>query len=82
MYTYMYIYVYIYIASINQTDKWMTWKTKNDEWSRALKQASFHQLLVIHKETQATCWGFKIKVWWRKGDMRVTKRKKLFECWV
>ena len=27
-------------------------------------------------------WGFKIKVWWRKGDIRTTKTRKSFECWV
>ncbi len=26
--------------------------------------------------------GFKIKGWWRKGDIRTTKTRKFFECWV
>ena len=45
-------------------------------------RAGFHQLLNIHKDKQPDCWGFKIKGWWRKGDIRTTKPKKSFECWV
>ncbi len=46
------------------------------------KKAGFDHLLTVDKETQDTCWGFKIKGWWRKGDIRVVKTKKSFECWV
>jgi hypothetical protein len=63
------------MTSLNQTHKWVIWKTKNGKWSHT-------QLLTIDKETQDTCCGFKIKGWWRKGDIRVTKPKKTFECWV
>ncbi len=35
-----------------------------------------------HKDKQEECWGFKIKGWWRKGDIRTTKTRKSFECWV
>jgi hypothetical protein len=35
-----------------------------------------------NKDKKAECWGFKIKGWWRKGDIRTTKPRKSFECWV
>ena len=36
----------------------------------------------MHKDKEAECWGFKIKEWWRKGDIRSTEPGKSFECWV
>ena len=41
-----------------------------------------HQLLSLDKDTKTNSWGNKIKGWWRKGDIKVTKYKKIFECWV
>ena len=35
-----------------------------------------------HSYDKRECWGFKIKGWWRRGDIRTTKPKKSFECWV
>jgi hypothetical protein len=67
--------------SLDQSDRWVIWKSK-DKWSVSLKKAGFHQLLHIHQDTQDECWGFKIKGWWRTGDIRVKKPKKMFECWV
>jgi hypothetical protein len=58
------------------------WKTKDKRWTPLLRQAGYHQLLDIHKNKQSDCWGFKIKGWWWRGDIRVTKPKKSFECWV
>ena len=42
----------------------------------------FHQFLNIHEDNQEECWGFKIKGWWWEGDIRTTKTRKSFECWV
>ena len=36
----------------------------------------------IHQDIQDECWGFKIKGWWRTGDIRVKKPKKTCQCWV
>jgi hypothetical protein len=43
--------------------------------------ADFHQLFYIKKDIQEECWGSKIKGWWWRGDIRVKKPKKIFECW-
>ena len=61
-----------------------TWNalTSDKEWSPALHETGFHQILNIYKGKKAECWGFKIKGWWRKGDIRTTKTRKSFECWV
>jgi hypothetical protein len=67
--------------SLKQTDKWVIWNTK-DKWSTSLRRAGLHQLLHIHQDIHDECWGFKIKGWWRTGDIRVKKPKKIFECWV
>ncbi len=67
--------------SLNQTNKWVIWKTK-DKWSTSLQSVGFHQLLHIHQDTQDEWWGFKIKGWCRTGDIRVKKPKKTFECWA
>jgi hypothetical protein len=32
--------------------------------------------------TQTSNYGFKIKGWWRKGDIRTTHYKKHFEYWT
>ncbi len=40
------------------------------------------QFLHIQKDMQDECWGSKIKGWWRTGDIRVKKPKKIFECWA
>jgi hypothetical protein len=67
---------------LKTTSDWTIWKTRDKEWSLALQEEGFHQLLNIHKDKQVECWGFKIKGWWRKGDIRTTKPRKSFECWV
>jgi hypothetical protein len=36
----------------------------------------------LNKNNRAGCWVNKIKGWWRRGDIRVTKCKKTRECWV
>ena len=58
------------------------WKTRDKEWSPTLEKTGFHQLLNIHNDKKTEWWGFKIKGWWRKGDIRTTKTRKTYECWV
>jgi hypothetical protein len=54
-----------------------------DKWQvvHPFTGSDFHQLLNIHKDTQDDCWGFKIKEWWRGGDIRVKKPKKRHSLW-
>ena len=70
------------MEALKESTEWTIWKTKDKRWTLLLRQAGYHQLLDIHKNKQSECWGFKIKGWWRRGDIRTTKPKKSFECWV
>jgi hypothetical protein len=47
-----------------------------------LKKEGFHQLLSLDKDITMSSWGHTIKGWWRRGDIKVTKCKKIVECWV
>ena len=67
---------------LRDKDNWVVWKTKDDAWTHELRQAGFHQLLALDKNTKAGSWGNKIKGWWRRGDIKATKCKKTRECWV
>ena len=66
------------IDNLKQSDNWVIWKSK-DRWAASLQKAGFYQLLHIQKDIRGECWGSKIKGWWRTGDIRVTKQKKIFE---
>ena len=70
------------MAALEEMTEWTIWKRKDRMWSPLLQKADFHQLLNIHQNKQSDCWGFKSKGWWRRGDIRTTKPKKSFECWV
>jgi hypothetical protein len=70
------------MAALEESTEWTIWKTKDKRWTPLLRQVGYHHLLDIHKNKQSDCWGFKIKGWGRGGDIRVTKSKKSFECWV
>ena len=70
------------MATIGESPDWTIWKTEDKKWTPILRQAGYHQLLDIRKNKQSDCWGFKIKGWRRRGDIRATKPKKSFECWV
>ncbi len=70
------------LENLKITSGWTIWKTRDREWSPVLCESGFHQLLNIHKDKRAEYWGFKIKGWWRKGDIRTTNPRKSFECWV
>jgi ribonuclease HI len=58
------------------------WATRIDKWTQELRRKGFHQLLTLNKNTRDDCWGNKIKGWWRRGDIKATKRNKTRECWV
>jgi hypothetical protein len=70
------------LATLRETDNWVVWKTKNKTWTPTLKRKDFHQLLSFSKDEKENISGFKIKGWGRRGDLKVTKQKSTFECWV
>ena len=60
------------MVALEESTEWTIWKTKDKRWTPLLRQAGYHQLLDIHKNKQSDCWGFKIKGWCRRGDIRAT----------
>jgi hypothetical protein len=48
---------------LRDKDNWVIWKTKDDKWTHELRQAGFHQLMTLDKNTRAGSWGNKIKGW-------------------
>ncbi len=56
--------------------------TKDKIWTHVLKREGFHQLLSFNKDEKENNSGFKIKGWWRRGDIKVTMHKSTFACWV
>jgi hypothetical protein len=70
------------LNTLQNTEQWVVWKTKDKMWSRTLRNEGFHQILSFNKEEKEDISGFKIKGWWRRGDIKVTKQKSTFECWV
>ena len=60
---------------VAQTDKWVIWKTKDNLWTKRLKNAGFHEVFSTDNATETTSCGFKIKGWWRKGDIPTTQHK-------
>ena len=41
------------LEKLKTTSGWTIWKTRDKEWSPALREAGFHQLLNIHKGKRA-----------------------------
>ena len=70
------------LTKLETTSEWTIWKTRDKEWSPVLQKPGFHHLLNIHKDKEEEYWGFKVKGWCRIGDIRTTKTRKSFECWV
>ena len=67
------------MAVLHDTENWVVWKTKDKTWTHVLKREGFHQLLSFNKDEKENNSGFKIKGWWRRGDMKVTMHKSTFE---
>jgi len=70
------------VETLHTQDNWVVWKTKDKEWTHELQKADFVQILSFDKDTKSNKWGHKVKGWWRRGDIKVTKCKKIVECWV
>ena len=68
--------------TLRTQDTWIVWKTKDKVWTQKLQQEGFAQILTLNKDKTMSKWSTKIKGWWRRGDIRATKPKKSFECWV
>jgi hypothetical protein len=63
------------MSTLQETENWVVWKTRDKTWTHTLQQQGFHQLLSFHKDEKENISGSKIKGWWRRGDIKVTKRK-------
>ena len=70
------------VETLHAQDNLVVWKTKDKDWTHELQKADFVQILSLDKDTKSSKWGHKIKGWWRRGDIKVTKCKKIVECWV
>jgi hypothetical protein len=70
------------LEALSGKDNWVVWKTKDNKWTHELQKSGFQQLLTLDKNTTAGGWGNKIKGWWRRRDIKVTKYRKIRECWV
>jgi hypothetical protein len=70
------------METLRTQDNWVVWKTKDKDWTQELQQTGFVQILSLDKDTRMNKWIHKIKGWWRRGDIKVTKCKKMVECWV
>jgi hypothetical protein len=66
------------LEDLRKDEEWVIWKTKDDRWTHELKKGDFHKLLSLDKDTRESSWGHKIRGWWRRGDIKVTKCKKGF----
>jgi len=40
------------LEKLKTTSDWTIWKTRDKEWSLALQEEGFHQLLNIHKDKE------------------------------
>ena len=69
------------METLRTQDSWVVWKTKDKDWTQEFPQAGFVQILSLDKDTKMSKWRHKIKGWWRRGDIKVTKCKKTVECW-
>ena len=67
---------------LQETEKWVVWKTRDKTWTHTLKREVFHQFLSFHKDEKKDVSGLRVKRWWWRGDINVTKSKSTFECWV
>lgn len=70
------------ITDLQETENWVVWKTRDKTWTHTLRREGSHQLLSFNKDEKENISGFKIKGWWRRGDIKVTNLKSTFECWV
>jgi hypothetical protein len=68
--------------TLRTQDSWVVWKTKDKVWTQKLQQEGFVQILTLDKDKKMSKWSHKIKGWWRRGDIKVTKCEKTVECWV
>ena len=63
------------MTTLQQTESWVVWKTKDKTWTHKLRREGFHQLLSFNKDEKENISGFEIQGWWWRGDIKVTKQK-------
>ena len=52
------------ITTLQETENWVVWKTRDKTWTHTLQQQDFHQLLSFHKDEKENITSSKIKGWW------------------
>ena len=51
------------MSTLQETENWVVWKTRDKTWTHTLQQQDFHQLLSFHKDEKENISGSKIKGW-------------------
>ena len=51
------------MSTLQETENWVVWKTRDKSWTHTLQQQGFHQLLSFHKDEKENISGSKIKGW-------------------
>ena len=50
--------------TLQETENWVVWKTRDKTWTHTLKWQGFHQLLSFNQDEKENISGSKIKGWW------------------
>ena len=61
------------MSTLQETENWVVWKTRDKTWTHTLKHQGFHQLLSFHKDEKENISGSKIKGW-SDGDEGETSK--------
>jgi hypothetical protein len=67
------------LAKLETTSEWTIWKTRDKEWSPALRKAGFSTYTQTSKRNAGVS---RSKDGGGKEIIRTTKTRKSFECWV
>ena len=49
------------ITTLQETENWVVWKTRDKTWTHTLKKQDFHQLLSFNQDEKENISGSKIK---------------------
>ncbi len=51
------------MSTLQETENWVVWKTRDKTWTHTLEHHGFHQLLSFHKDEKENIRGSNIKGW-------------------
>jgi hypothetical protein len=57
------------MSTLQETENWVVWKTRDKTWKHTLKRQGFHQLLSFNQDEKENIRDSKIKGWWRRGKV-------------